>query len=99
MAQFETVPEVKVFEVVRQALLGRHRGPLQQHRCDRNVSFERRCNFLTHEVGGIVQPPPYAGVLGVKPAWAYERQQRLARFESLVETLAKIAPERDAVDV
>src|SRR5208282_877898 len=56
-------------------------------------------DLLTHEIVRVVQPSLSGGVLDVEPVGADEREQRVDRFEALMETLAKVPPERDAVDV
>ena len=99
MAQFEAVPKRQVLQIVGQALLRWHDRPLQQHRRHRDVSFERGRDFLAHEIVRVVQPSLSGGVPDVEPVGADQRQQRVARFEAVMETLPKVAPERDAVDV
>jgi hypothetical protein len=61
--------------------------------------LQRGRDFLTHEIGRVVQPALAGGVLAVEPTRPNQRQEGVAGFQAVMEALAKVASKRDAVDI
>ena len=86
-------------DIFGQPLGRRYLYALQEHWDHGDISLEGSGNFVSYEVRGIFEATIAFDVFGIQPTGADKREEEIARFEPLVQNVAKVLPRVDVVHI
>ncbi len=99
MAQFECVAAGQGFQIVRQAVFGRHDGAVDQHRDHRDVALQRRSEFDAYGIPVVVEPPVSSLIVRFDPVRPDHGKKHVALRNLCIELLGEIEAGLHGIDI
>ena len=87
------LPIAQFPQILRQLIRARQRGPIQQHRHNRNIPSQRLADLDAHEIAFVIQSPPVGfRVARIDPSGTDQREQHLTLIDPPFEDISEVQP-------